>query len=73
MPNKKTKELGFIRKSELDLWNDYENLWAEVYFKAGLYMSRVEQTKDKNGKIIYKPIQPEKIQIYFSDIILDKK
>lgn len=73
LPNKKNRELGFIRKYDLDLWNDYENLWAEVYFKAGLYMSRVEQAKDENGKIIYKTILPNKIQIYFSDIVLDKK
>lgn len=73
LPKNKLKQLGFIRKSELDLWNDYSNLWAEVYFKAGLYMSRVQEAKNKDGSIVYKTITPDHIQIYFSDIILDQK
>ena len=70
-----TKQIVHLIQEDIDLW---DNVWSEIYFKAGLYAGRVAVTDKrgktvmKNGKIVYKTGIPTNT-IYFNRIELDKR
>ncbi len=70
-----TKPIVHLVQENIDL---FDNVWSEIYFKAGLYAGRVAVTDKrgknlmKNGKILYKTGIPTNT-IYFNRIELDKR